>query len=253
MVEYLNYLWPWQLIFSMIVFVALFFLLVSTIRLKESLCRLSTPKSVRAFRFKIVLADLFVLASIILLSVELWMGKNNPNWKFFVNAGVLIYLFWGAVDLIKLNRILFKSNNEVMAISFELQSERYSAQGNHAEAIKCIETLCDDLDPDEPQHWLKRSLGEKNLNKAKEYVEIAEKLIKEKELKSEGLSSLLEYCKGIHLIAGGGNTDNALEHFNKSLELVYDKKRDEYIRKVVATARLRSIPVAPNGQDEGSK
>jgi len=215
----------------MVVVICALLFVFSVIKIRENLYRLNSPKFVNIARGKILLANALVLASTLILLIELWRGLDSPNLRFFIKLGTLICFLGSATALVGADKILFKKNKQIMAISFESQSHQYSEQERYAEAKKSIKAACE-MDPEELKYWLLYALLEKDANKAGKYIQIAEQMMIQKKLKSKALFSLIEYCKGIRVLNEHGSIDIALEYLNKSQEFHYDKKREKLIQEI---------------------
>lgn len=226
MISYMDYLWPWRLISVLVILTAFY----SIAKVKKDINKLSTPKSVQIARVWAFLANILTVASVAIAIVELWMARLS-GWGFLAALGLLIVFLSEMVPLIKVDIILLKPAIRAVAYSFVMQSSRNIEKGLDVEAIKKIRMACE-LDPDEPRHWLTFSVLEKDVKKAREYMQVAENVIQEKGLKSKEISAWIEFIKGNLILAEHGNTPLAFEHFNNSLKLYYNKERAEFVQKI---------------------
>lgn len=242
----MGYLWPWRLIDTIVILAALYCI----VKARKAVNRLHTPKSVQIARVWAFLANALTIASVVIIILELWVMPLS-GWKFLTGLGILIVFLSEVGSLVKVDIILCKPILRTIAYSYAMQANRAIENGLDGEAIKKIRMACE-FDPEEPRHWLTFSVLEKNdLKKAREYMQIAENLIAERGMKSRRISAWKEFIKGNLILAEHGNIQLALEHFNGSLKLHYDKERAKFVQKIEESGRSDQNPsgnrIGPSG------
>lgn len=222
----MDYIWPWRLISIIVILIAFY----SIVKAKKAINRLSTQKSVQIARIWAFLANTLTFTCLAIIGIELSMMPLS-GWRFLATLGLLIAFLSEVIPLVKVDRILWRPTLRAVAYSCAMQSNHDIEKGSEAEAIEKIRRACE-LDPEEPRHWLTFSMLEKDVKKAREYMQVAENLITAKNLKSKKISAWIEFIKGNLILAEHGKIQLALEHFNSSLKLYYDKERAKFIQEI---------------------
>jgi hypothetical protein len=232
MADYLDSIWDFDFLYAFILLVAY----LGSEKLGKHIHCLYTPKQVKIARFGVILVNILVLVVAIEVLFEIWTQWGNFGWRFYINLFILACIVPVVIFRVKENVLLLKPVNKVIANSHAILSSCELESDLDVQAKINIQKACE-LNPEEPRYWLILSAQEQNIQKAKEYLQVAEDLIKKKNIKCNKIHALMEFNKGCLFLNENGKMELALQHFNHSLALKYNKERAKFIEKVKASKK----------------
>lgn len=224
----MNYfIWTFRLL--LIISLLLFVLL--DINLRKIIKSLNTSRQIMKARNLLTALSFVFIATIGLVVVNTWLQFQGALWGTLFNLGVLVAVSSEVKTIFQCKKILFCPDDTIIAEYLDDLSCKLFQEQAVSDAKNAIRRACQ-LKPREPRYWLRYSLIEEDVNKAKNCVDKAEHLIKEQNLKSDELLSQLEYCKGLLLLENPEDTKLALEYFEKSLNLKYSKDIANFVQNI---------------------